>query len=75
MADPAQRWSDNSPGRFFVDRECIDCDLCRTTAPDNFARSEEGFSYVLKQPASPAQLSDCQEALAGCPVDAIGDSV
>ena len=73
MADPAQRWPENVAGRFFVDQECIDCDLCRTTAPDNFARSEEGFSFVSRQPASPAEALDCQQALDECPVEAIGD--
>lgn len=73
MADPSQRWPENAAGRFFVDQECIDCDLCRTTAPDNFARSEDGFSYVSRQPESPAEVLDCQQALEDCPVEAIGD--
>lgn len=72
MADLAQRWPRNSPGRFFVDRECIDCDLCRTIAPDNFARSEEGYSYVAHQPRDAAQEADCLQALEDCPVEAIG---
>lgn len=74
MADVSERWPDNSPGRFFVDRECIDCDLCRTTAPDNFERSELGYSFVARQPETPQELTDCAEALAGCPVEAIGDA-
>ena len=73
MADPAERWSDNAPGRFFVDQSCIDCDLCRSTAPDNFARSEDGYSSVARQPQSPQEERDCQAALEGCPVEAIGD--
>lgn len=73
MADLAQRWPENAPGRFFVDQECIDCDLCRTTAPQNFARSEEGgYSFVSRQPADAQELQDCQQALADCPVEAIG---
>lgn len=74
MADPAHRWPQNVAGSFFVDRECIDCDLCRTTAPDCFERSEEGFSYVARQPATPQQLADCRLALADCPVEAIGEA-
>jgi len=73
VADLSQKWSENVAGRFFVDQECIDCDLCRTTAPDNFARSEEGFSYVSRQPETPAEVLDCQTALEDCPVEAIGD--
>lgn len=73
MAEPSERWPQNTPGRFYVDRECIDCDLCRTTAPDNFERSEEGYSYVARQPETPAQERDCQLALEDCPVEAIGE--
>jgi ferredoxin len=73
MADPAEKWPDNAVGRYYVDRECIDCDLCRTTAPANFARSEEGgYSFVAVQPASPEEAQDCELALAECPVEAIG---
>lgn len=72
MADPQLRWPDNVPGRLFVDESCIDCDLCRTTAPDNFERSAEGHSFVSKQPATPREEAACQQALAECPVEAIG---
>lgn len=74
MADVGERWPDNAQGRYFVDRECIDCDLCRTTAPDNFERSELGYSYVSRQPSTSQEERDCAEALAGCPVEAIGDA-
>jgi ferredoxin len=51
MAERSKRIPDNVAGSFYVDRECIDCDLCRETAPENFQRNEdEGFSYVYKQP-------------------------
>ena len=53
MADKENRVSDNVPGAWYVDEECIDCDLCRQTSPDNFARNDdEGFSYVYNQPTS-----------------------
>jgi ferredoxin len=74
MADPETRWADNTPGRFFVDENCIDCDLCRTTAPHNFQRSEEGgYSFVGRQPQGEREEADCLQAQADCPVDAIGD--
>ena len=74
MADHANRVPDNQPGKFYVDRECIDCDLCRELAPDNFERNEdEGYSYVYKQPGSDPEQAACQEALENCPVEAIGD--
>ena len=74
MADSTQRVTQNAPGKWFVDVECIDCDLCRTTAPDNFrANEDDGYSYVYKQPTSKEQEEQCRQALEECPVEAIGD--
>src|SRR5437870_8265607 len=73
MAVFANKYPDNVPGRFYVDDQCIDCDLCRETAPDNFTRNEDGgYSYVYKQPTSPEEEALCKEAMEGCPVEAIG---
>ncbi len=74
MADKEERNPDNVKGAFYVDSNCIDCDLCRETAPENFARNEdEGYSYVVKQPENDEERALCQEAIEGCPVEAIGD--
>lgn len=74
MADKSNKLPDNVPGKFYVDDECIDCDLCRETAPDYFSRNEdEGYSYVSKQPDSDDAIDQCMEALEACPVEAIGD--
>ena len=63
-----------APGRYYVDTQCIDCDLCRETAPANFKRNdEEGFSYVFKQPETPEEETLCKDALDNCPVEAIGN--
>jgi ferredoxin len=73
MAVFANKYPDNIAGKFYVDDQCIDCDLCRETAPDNFTRNEDGgYSYVFKQPTSPAEETLCKEAQEGCPVEAIG---
>jgi ferredoxin len=75
MADFANKYTDNVPGKYFVDDQCIDCDLCRETAPENFTRNEDGgYSFVFKQPASPAEDALCKEAMEGCPVEAIGNN-
>ena len=75
MADAANKYPENVPGKYFVDNQCIDCDLCRETAPDNFKRNEDGgYSYVSKQPESPDEEARCKEAKEGCPVGAIGDN-
>ncbi|ALJ56481.1 hypothetical protein AMD24_00297 [Candidatus Xiphinematobacter sp. Idaho Grape] len=75
MADFNNRYPENVSGRFYVDDQCIDCDLCRETAPANFKRNDdEGRSFVYKQPATIEEVELCQQALEGCPVEAIGDS-
>jgi ferredoxin len=75
MADLANKYSENVTGKYYVDNQCIDCDLCRETAPDNFKRNDDGgYSFVYKQPSSPDEEARCKEAKEGCPVEAIGDN-
>jgi hypothetical protein len=45
MANKAEKWKDNAGGKFYVDQQCIDCDLCRETAPAS--------SNVRKRVATP----------------------
>ena len=74
MADPRDKLPDGVTGKFYVDRQCIDCDVCRETAPANFIRNDEnGYSYVFKQPETDEELTLCEEAFNACPVEAIGD--
>ena len=73
MADVANKYPENVDGKFYVDDQCIDCDLCRETAPANFKRNDDGgHSFVYKQPESPEEEALCKEAMEGCPVEAIG---
>lgn len=73
MADPNDRVGENVGGEYYVDSQCIDCDVCRDTAPDNFTRSDDnGYSFVYKQPKSDEERLLCEEALTACPVEAIG---
>ncbi len=73
MADKSDKVSGSATGEFYVDTQCIDCDLCRTTAPDNFKQNEdEGFSYVYKQPETDEEKALCKQALEECPVEASG---
>ena len=60
MADLDDKLADNVPGKWYVDSNCIDCDVCRTTAPNNFeANEDEGYSL--------------EESMESCPTEAIGD--
>jgi ferredoxin len=73
MASKGDRYPDNAAGAYYVDDQCIDCDACRLTAPDFFRRNDDGgYSYVYRQPESDADRAQCDEALDGCPVEAIG---
>src|SRR6266853_5855529 len=75
MADVANRYPENTGGKYYVDNQCIDCDLCRETAPDNFKRNDDGgYSFVYKQPETAEEEARCKEAKEGCPVEAIGDN-
>jgi len=74
MADKANKYPENLEGKFYVDNQCIDCDLCRETAPNNFQRNENGgYSFVAKQPEGEEEEKQCKEAMEGCPVEAIGN--
>lgn len=74
MAELEDKLPENVPGRFYVDRNCIDCDVCRDTSPKNFTREDEnGYSYVYRQPVTTEELELCEEAMNVCPVEAIGN--
>lgn len=73
MADLEQKVPENVVGRYYVDRTCIDCELCREKAPRNFTRFDPGkYSYVFHQPGTESEESDCRAAMEECPVEAIG---
>lgn len=74
MADIDNKYEDNAKGKYYVDEECIDCDLCRETAPNCFTRNDDGgYSFVTSQPDNEEDEELCREAMEGCPVEAIGD--
>ena len=74
MADPNDKVPGQATGRYYVDSQCIDCDLCRETSPANFTRNEEqAFSYVYQQPSTPEEEMLTKDAMMNCPVEAIGN--
>jgi ferredoxin len=74
MAERIDRLPQNVPGAYYVDSSCVDCDLCRNTAPDFFRRDEEtGSSIVYRQPITPGELAAAEEAKQGCPTESIGN--
>ena len=74
MADLDDKLADNVAGKWYVDSNCIDCDVCRTTAPNNFeANEDEGYSFVSKQPENDEETEQMEESMESCPTEAIGD--
>jgi ferredoxin len=74
MPEILDRLPQNVSGRFYVDSSCIDCDQCRSHAPDFFQRDDDtGNSYVHRQPISQDEIDLCMEALEGCPTESIGE--
>ncbi|HVV71898.1 MAG TPA: ferredoxin [Chthoniobacteraceae bacterium] len=74
MADRKLKFHSNVPGAYYVDETCIDCDMCRTTAPEFFVRNDaEGHTYVRRQPVTPEEIALAEEARENCPTDTIGN--
>ena len=74
MADRIQKLPENVSGLYYVDNTCIDCDLCRSTAPRFFTRHDEnGYSYVFRQPVSLEEIAEAEAARTGCPTETIGN--
>jgi ferredoxin len=73
MANRNEKNIGNATGAFYVDSSCIDCDMCRETAPGSFRRNDEiGFSIVYRQPVTPEEIAQAIDAMEGCPTESIG---
>ena len=73
MAQLELRFSDNSPGLFYVDSNCIACDTCVGIAPRHFRLTNDyDHAIVTHQPHTEKEIAACTEALSCCPVSAIG---
>lgn len=73
MATLSERLPENASGRFYVDNTCIDCDQCRVSAPEFFSRNPDTcLSFVSRQPVTPEEIAQVEEAIAGCATESIG---
>ena len=69
MADPDDKIEENVAGKYYVDTSCIDCDVCRTTAPNNFeANEDERYSFVSKQPEGDEEIAQVDEGAPFAPL-------
>ncbi len=75
MADKKAAYKENVPGAYYVDDQCIACLACCIEAPKFFKMNDEaGHAYVIQQPHSPDEVKEAENALAACPVEAIGNN-
>jgi len=74
MANINDRLTQNVTGPYYVDSTCIDCDMCRTTAP-GFFRQDDGIgsSVVFHQPVTPEEFALAEDGRQSCPTDSIGN--
>jgi ferredoxin len=72
MATLLDRIPQNSAGKYYVDSSCIDCDQCRALAPDFFGRTEDGLSFVIKQPVTPEEIASVEQAMEACATTSVG---
>ena len=74
MPEKTERLLQNAAGAYYVDSSCIDCDMCRSTAPNVFKRDEDiGMSVAFHQPVTVEEIAIAEEARAGCPTESIGN--
>ena len=68
------RYPLNVPGKYYVDDQCLDCDLCRELSPNNIRRDDRyGHSYVFKQPENDEEIELLREGVEGCPMGSVRD--
>lgn len=73
MANPNDKFSENVPGAWYVDTNCIQCGMCDDALPAVFRRSDiEDHNYVHRQPETSDELTEAEYLRESCPVDAIG---
>jgi len=72
MATLTDRVPQNITGKYYVDSTCIDCDQCRAISPDFFGRTEDGMSFLKKQPATSDEVAQVEEAMTSCATASIG---
>ena len=70
MADKTDKVTENVPGVWYVDKNCISCGLCLNEAPGVFQFNDEEKAYVFKQAS--ADDASALSAMESCPVEAIG---
>lgn len=77
MADPNERFENNVPGPFYVDKSCLWCGSCAQIAPAIFSTGDDtpdgSHAWVHKQPETLEEVALARKAIAWCPHQSIGE--
>lgn len=73
MSYHAKKHPQSTVGKFYVTEDCLACENCQITAPNNFRYGDKGLSYVFKQPSTPEEEGQCRQTVIECPMEAIRD--
>lgn len=73
MSDKTSKNASNVTGKYYVDTNCIGCGQCIDIAGDFFVETPDAGVFVKVQPVNQADIDLCEQALANCPVEAIGN--
>jgi ferredoxin len=76
VAEETLQYIRNVPGKYWVEQNiCLSHQCCDYEAPSNFRveKANAWIARVYKQPESPAEETQCQEAMNCCPMGAIHD--
>ncbi len=62
----------NSKGKYYIDIDTCTCSAaCEYRAPNHIVVNDDYTAYFTKQPETPEEEAQCEEAMNCCPVEAI----
>ena len=76
MIEDTREYIPNVPGKYWVEQDiCLSHSCCDYEAPGNFCVEETNSwtARVYKQPQTPGEEKQCQNAMNCCPTEAIHD--
>ena len=65
----------NAKGKYYIDIDTCTCSAaCEIRAPNHIVIDDKDYTaYFAKQPETPLEKAQCEEAMDCCPVEAIFD--
>lgn len=60
--------------KYYVNANCISCELCVATCPEVFSMGDEGFAQAIEEDVPAGCEDSAAEAMESCPVDAIEEA-